>query len=187
MYFYTIKLKQYLIMKTIPTKDFIIQVNDLWANKWFLLTSGNFKINDYNTMTVAWGYFGIMWNKPVSVLVVRPTRFTYEFMEKYETFTLSAFDKKHKKDLSLLGTKSGRDGDKIAETKLTAVPSEIVEAPAFNEAELIIECKKIYWDDFKPDHFLDPSIANSYPLKDYHRMYFGEILNIRGHKNYCVQ
>ncbi len=67
-------------------------------------------------MTVAWGYFGIMWNKPMAVVVVRPTRFTFEFMEKYDTFTLTAFDKKFKKDLNLLGTKSGRDGDKIAET-----------------------------------------------------------------------
>jgi len=173
-------------MKTIQPKDFVIQVNDLWANKWFLLTSGDFEKKHFNTMTVAWGYFGIMWNKPVAVVVVRPTRFTFEFIEHYETFTLSAFDKKYKKDLSLLGTKSGRDGDKIAETKLTAVPSEMAAAPAFKEAELIIECTKIYWDDFKPDHFLDDTIYKSYPLKDYHRMYFGEILKIRGLDNYSV-
>ena len=173
-------------MKTIPNKDFVTKVNDLWANKWFLLTSGNFEKKHFNTMTVAWGYFGIMWNKPVAVVVVRPTRFTYEFIEQYETFTLSAFDKKYKKDLSLLGTKSGRDGDKIAETKLSVVSSEVVAAPAFKEAELIIECSKIYWDDFKPDHFLDGSIHKSYPLKDYHRMYFGEILKIRGHESYCA-
>lgn len=173
-------------MKEILPIDFVIQVNDLWANKWFLLTSGDFKKDHFNTMTVAWGYFGIMWNKPLAVAVVRPTRFTYEFMEQYETFSLSAFNKKHKKDLSLLGTKSGRDGDKISETKLTVVPSEMISAPCFNEAELIIECKKIYWDDFKPEHFVDESIHKSYPLKDYHRMYFGEILKIRGHRSYCA-
>jgi len=60
-----------------------------------------------------------MWNKPVAVVVFRPTRFTYEFMEQYDSFTLTAFDKKYKKHLSLLGTKSGRDGDIIAETKFT--------------------------------------------------------------------
>jgi len=174
-------------MISIPVNKFIVQINDLWGSKWFLLTSGDFKKKHYNTMTVAWGYFGIMWNKPVAVVVVRPTRFTYEYMEQYDTFTLTAFDKKYKKDLSLLGTKSGRDGDKISETKLTTVKSEIVDSPSFKEAELIVECKKIYWDDFKPDHFLDPSIEKSYPLQDYHRMYFGEIQKIRGHNNYCAE
>lgn len=174
------------IMKTIPSKDFVVRINNLWANKWFLITSGEFMSNHYNTMTVAWGYFGIMWNKPVAVVVVRPTRFTYEFINKYESFTLSAFDKKYKKDLMLLGTKSGRDGDKIAETKLTVIKSEIVESPAFKESELVVECKKIYWDDFKPENFLDPVIENSYPEKDYHRMYFGEIIHINGIENYSV-
>lgn len=171
-------------MKNIKPNEFVTRVNDLWANKWFLLTSGNFSENHFNTMTVAWGYFGIMWNKPVAVVVVRPTRFTFEFMKQYETFTLSAFDKAYKKDLSLLGTKSGRNCDKIAETNLTPAKSVIIEAPAFKEAELIIECKKIYWDDFKPENFLDTAIDNSYPKKDYHRMYFGEILNIKGLETY---
>ena len=171
-------------MKFIPTDDFTVRINDLWKNKWFLLTSGNFKKNHFNTMTVAWGYFGIMWNKPMAVVVVRPGRFTFEFMEKYDSFTLTAFDKKYRKDLNLLGTKSGRDGDKIAETQLTVISSIKVDAPTFKEAELIVECKKVYWDDFKPENFVDPSIGKNYPLKDYHRMYFGEIVHISGTENY---
>ena len=110
-------------MQPINPNKFLIQINELWLNKWFLLTSGNFNKNHYNTMTVAWGYFGIMWSKPMAVVAVRPTRFTFEFMEKYDTFTLAAFDKKFKKDLNILGTKSGRDGDKIAETQLTIILS----------------------------------------------------------------
>ena len=171
-------------MQTIPTNDFIVQINNLWKNKWFLLTSGDFKKDHYNTMTVAWGYFGIMWNKPMAVVVVRPGRFTFEFMEQYDTFTLTAFDRKYKKDLNLLGTKSGRDGDKIAETRLTPSPSKIVAAPSFKEAELMVECRKMYWDDFKPENFTDPSIDKNYPLKDYHRMYFGEIIGITGNDTY---
>lgn len=171
-------------MQTIPVNEFIVQINNLWKNKWFLLTSGDFSKDHYNTMTVAWGYFGIMWNKPMAVVVVRPGRFTFEFINKYNTFTLCAFDKKHKKDLLLLGTKSGRDGDKIAETSLTVIKSSVVAAPSFNESELIIECRKTYHDDFKPENFLDHSIDKNYPLKDYHRMYFGEVLNIRGTDTY---
>lgn len=173
-------------MQIIPTDEFIVQINDLWKNKWFLLTSGDFEKNHYNTMTVAWGYFGVMWNRPMAVVVVRPTRFTYEFIEQYDSFTLTAFDKKHKKDLMLLGTKSGRDGDKIGETKLTAIGSSKVASPSFNEAELIVECKKVYQDDFKPENFIDPSIDKNYPLKDYHRMYFGEVTQIRGIDAYAT-
>ncbi len=171
-------------MNTIPTNDFTVKINELWKNKWFLLTSGDFLKTHYNTMTVAWGYFGVMWNRPMAVVVVRPGRFTFEFIEQYETFTLSAFDKSYRKDLQLLGTKSGRDGDKIAETNLTAIESSMVAAPTFLEAELTIECNKVYWDDFKPENFVDPSIEKNYPLKDYHRMYFGEIVNINGTENY---
>ena len=171
-------------LKEIPVNDFMPRIHHLWSNQWFLLTSGNYSQNHYNTMTVAWGYFGIMWNKPVAVVVVRPTRFTFEFIDKYETFTLSAFEKEYKKDLNLLGSKSGRDGDKIAETNLTISPASKIEAPSFQEAILIVECKKIYWEDFNPDRFLDKTIDKNYPQEDYHRMYFGEIVVIRGTEEY---
>lgn len=173
-----------MVLKTISKRDFVIKVNDLWLNQWFLLTSGDYEKSHYNTMTVAWGFFGVMWNKPVAVVVVRPTRFTYEFLNMYETFTLCAFDEKYRDDLSFLGSKSGRNGDKISETKLSIQPSHKVAAPSFREAELVIECKKIYWDDYKPANFLDKAIERKYPLKDYHRVYFGEILEIRGVDKY---
>jgi flavin reductase (DIM6/NTAB) family NADH-FMN oxidoreductase RutF len=173
-------------MKHISSLEFLPLINDLWLNQWFLLTSGDFDAGHYNTMTVAWGSFGIMWQKPIATVVVRPTRYTFEFIEKYETFTLTAFDLKYKDQLKLLGTKSGRDGDKIAEAGFDIVPSEKVDAPAFKQAELIIECKKIYWDDFKPENFLDSTIEEKYPKKDYHRMYFGEILAVKGIEKYRI-
>lgn len=174
-------------MKTIPTDKFITRIHHLWKDQWFLLTCGDFEKGDYNTMTVAWGFFGIMWSRPMAAVVVRPTRFTFGFMNRYDTFTLTAFDKKFKKDLNLLGTKSGRDGDKITETRLTPVPSTVVAAPSFREAELVVECKKVYWDDFKPENFLDPYIETKYPKKDYHRMYFGEVLHISGEAKYRIE
>ena len=173
-------------LKEIPVSQFLPRINHLWHDQWFLLTSGDYTANHFNTMTVAWGYFGIMWNKPVAVVVVRPTRFTFEFINKYETFTLSSFARQYKKDLNLLGTKSGRDGDKIAETSLTITPSSMVKAPTFEEAVLVIECRKIYWEDFNPERFLDPSIEDRYPDKDYHRMYFGEVVIIRGTEEYSA-
>ncbi len=137
-------------------------------------------------MTVAWGSFGVMWNKPFVQVVVRPTRYTFEFMNNFDTFTLTAFPEKYRKALSLLGTKSGRDGDKISEAGLTPIAAKKVAAPAFAEADLIIECKKIYWQDFDPAHFLDAKIEKNYPKKDYHRVYFGEIILIQATERYLA-
>jgi flavin reductase (DIM6/NTAB) family NADH-FMN oxidoreductase RutF len=163
-------------MKNIDVNDFLARPVDIWLNKWFLLTAGDFQ--NHNTMTVAWGSIGGMWSKPFVQVVVRPHRYTYKYMEEYQTFTLCAFSEKFQKKLSLLGSKSGRDGDKIAESGLTLIQSESVEAPSFAEAELIIECRKIYWQDMEPENFLQEEINDKYPQKDYHRIYFGEILNI---------
>lgn len=171
-------------MQPIPIKKFNADSFKLWDDQWFLLTSGDYQKDHYNTMTVAWGYFGIMWSKPMAVAVVRPVRYTFEFMEKYDTFTLCAFPKKYHADLNLLGTQSGRDGDKIADTDLTICNSQKIAAPSFEEAELSVECKKVYWDDYKPENFLDPDIEKKYPKKDYHRVYYGEIIHILGTEKY---
>ncbi len=164
--------------KEVDIYDFKPEIFTLWDKKWFLLTCGDFEKGNYNTMTVAWGSFGIMWNKPFAQIVVRPTRYTYEFTEKYKDFTLTAFPDNYKEALKVLGTKSGRDGNKIKEAGLTPIKSKTVLSPSFNEANLILECKTIYFDDLKPENFLIPSIEKLYPKKDYHRIYFGEITTI---------
>lgn len=172
-------------MKKIDIEKFVVRPHNLWNNKWMLLTSGD--INDkFNTMTVAWGSIGTMWNKPFVQVVVRPTRYTYEFTEKYDSFTLTAFPEKYKSALKLLGTKSGKNIDKIKEAALSPKRSQIVSAPTFNEAELSIECLKIYWDDLKPENFLKSWIDKNYPLKDYHRVYFGEIVHIVGEEKFQI-
>jgi flavin reductase (DIM6/NTAB) family NADH-FMN oxidoreductase RutF len=105
-------------------------------------------------------------------------------MEKFETFTLSAFPEEYHDALNLLGTRSGRDGDKIAASGLTPEASIQVAAPSFKEAELSIECRKIYADDLNPAHFLDESIYRHYPNRDFHCIYYGEILAAAGTDKY---
>ena len=117
-------------------------------------------------------------------VVVRPVRHTFQFIEKFDSFTLSAFPDDCHDALLLLGSKSGRDGNKIAESGLTPQASARVGAPGFVEAELVLECRKIYSDDFDPARFLDPTIDRNYPEKDYHRMYFGEIVAVAGTGKY---
>ena len=152
--------------------------HDLFSNQWMLLTAGDFVLKQYNTMTIAWGSIGTIWNKPFVQVVVRPQRHTRKFMDDFGTFTLSAFRTAHRPALQLLGAKSGRDGNKIAESGLTAMASSAVSAPCFAEADLVIECRKAYWQDMEPKNFSTPAIAANYPDGSYHRIYFGEIVAI---------
>lgn len=167
-------------LQNIPFDLWQVKPHDLWDNQSLLLTSGDFSTGKYNCMTVGWGSFGTMWSRPFVMVVVRPQRYTFEFMESFGSFTLCAFPEKYQPALALLGSRSGRDGNKIQESGLTAICSNEVAAPSFKEANLIIECNKVYWEDMKPDHFLAGYIQSKYPNSDYHRIYFGEILSIFG-------
>lgn len=172
-------------MQQIDPLNLVLRTCDAWEHGWFLLTAGDFASGQFNTMTVAWGGTGIMWGRPVVQVVVRPSRYTFGFMNDHDTFTLTAFPQEYKKALGLLGTKSGRDGDKISESGLTPVAAQVVAAPTFAEAQLSIECKKLYWQDMQPENFLDPAIHEAYNGSDYHRFYLGEMVHVIGTEAYC--
>ena len=142
---------------------------------WFLLTAGNPK--SYNTMTCGWGAWGVLWSRPAVFVFVRPTRHTYGFANKNETFTVCFFTKKYRKALQFCGSRSGRDCDKAAETGLT--PAAAGNGSVFfKEARLVLECRKIYTQDLDPKKFLDPAIDKCYPKRDYHRMYVGQVTRV---------
>lgn len=164
----------------IPLDRLCVLPVDLWNRTWFLLTAGDFLSGGYNCMTVSWGGLGTLWNKPFALVVVRPTRHTRQFMEKSTGFTLCAFGEEHRKKLSYCGSHSGREGNKVRAAGLTPVACRSVAAPAYDEAELVLECRKTYFSDLDPGHFLDPTIESHYPSKDYHRVYFAEILAAAG-------
>ncbi|MDD5092590.1 MAG: flavin reductase [Candidatus Wallbacteria bacterium] len=172
------------MLENIPVKEFVAAPVKAWEDDWLMLASGDFAQGDFNFMTVAWGFFGNMWHKPVAVAVVRPQRHTYQFMERYDSFTLSAFPEQFRQALKLCGSTSGRDTDKVAQSGLTPEASSNVAAPSFREAELVVECRKIYTDDFRPERFLDRGLLSCYPENDFHRFYYGEILSVRGCSRY---
>jgi len=172
--------------KSVPIEKLAIQPHDLFYRQWVLLTSGDYTLKKYNTMTIGWGAIGTMWSRPFAFVAVRHSRYTFEFMQAYNTFTLSAFPDEYHKALSILGSRSGRDGDKIARAGLTPEPSSLIAAPAFEEAELVIECQKMYADDLNPAHFLDMKLHDVYPNRDYHRIYYGEIMSISAVKKYIA-
>lgn len=168
----------------ISPEQFLTHIYDLWEHQWLVLTSGDFAAGRFNGMTVAWGSFGSMWARPFAQVVVRPQRYTFEFLEAYPTFTVCAFSEVYRPALNIMGSKSGRQVNKIAEAGLTPIASSAVAAPGYAEAELIVECRKLYWDDMEAGHFLDPDLGKGYPSRDYHRIYYGEILAIWGEEKY---
>ena len=173
--------------QAIAFNDLSVRIHRLWTLQSMLLTAGDFEAGDYNTMAVGWGSIGALWEMPMVQVVVRPQRYTYEFMGRYDTFTLTALPPEHRTALELLGTRSGRGGDKITEAGLTPIASTQVAAPGFDEAELIIECRKTYWGDFDPTHFVDPKISRFYANGDYHRFYYGTIVAISGVASYVAE
>jgi len=170
-----------MTLHPIEINEFLARPVDIWHEGWFLLTAGSFSGRHYNTMTIEWGSFGYIWGRPLAQVAVRPTRYTYQFMEDYDTFTLSAFPESYREALRQLGSKTGRVGDKISEAGLRIVAASSVDAPTFAEAELVVECRKMYYTDINPANFVLRDIDGAiYPKHDYHRLYYGEILAIQG-------
>ena len=144
------------------------------GSDWLLITAGTKE--RCNTMTASWGGLGVLWGRNVATVYIRPQRYTYEFVEQSDCFTISVFDESWRDALNLCGTKSGRDVDKIKECGFTVVEGE-GGAPYFEQARLVLVCRKLYWQDMDPDHFLDLEIdSRFYAQKDYHRVYVGEIV-----------
>lgn len=160
--------------KIISPEEITNNTFKLIGTDWMLITAGT--LEKYNTMTASWGGFGILWGKNMCFCVIRPQRFTYEFMESQSAFTLSFFGEGYREMLSFCGSNSGRNVDKATKTGITPVevnPGRVY----FNEARLVLECKKVYFQDINPDNFIDTGLLKNYPGKDYHRMYIGEIEN----------
>ena len=162
-------------MRKIGVKEIQGNIFELIGDRWMLITGGD--CAGFNTMTASWGGAGILWQKAVSFCFVRPQRYTREFMDRGRFYTLSFFGEEYRDALFLCGSKSGRDIDKVKEAGLTPCYADCG-AAYFQEAELVLVCKKIYFDDFDPENFLAPEIAGVYENGDYHRMYVGEIVEV---------
>ena len=145
----------------------------LIGSEWMLITAGNKE--HHNMMTASWGGLGVLWEKNVATVYVRPTRYTLGFLKNEPYFTLSFFGK-NKAVHKICGSKSGRDIDKTAALGLTPVYEN--GAVYFKEAELVIVCKKLYADAIKPECFIDPAVNNFYTARDYHEFFIGEIVKV---------
>jgi flavin reductase (DIM6/NTAB) family NADH-FMN oxidoreductase RutF len=160
--------------KSMKAADISGNVFHMIGKEWVLISAGT--IDSYNMMTASWGTMGVLWNKEIFMCFIRPGRYTFEFMEKQKYFTANFLPETYRDKLDYCGSHSGRQVDKMKETGLTPVKSGSG-AVFFEEAGLVLECKKIYYQDLDPINFLDKSIEGNYPMKDYHRIYIGEIIN----------
>ena len=162
-------------MKKIDIRE--LQMNPMTkiGKEWMLVTAGC-QERGYNTMTASWGHLGHIWGFDTSVIYVRPQRYTKQFVDREEKYTLCFFPG-YKKEMGYLGTKSGRDEDKVAAVGLTPVFGDGF--TYFAEASLVLVCRKLYQAPLKEEYFLDKSIVtDDYPKKDFHDLYVGEILEV---------
>ena len=142
---------------------------------WMLVAAGD--ESGYNMLTASWGGVGILWGCNTVTTYIRQSRYTKKFIDSNNKFTLSFFGDEYKKSLSICGSVSGRDCDKAKEANIT--PYFTDGTTAFNEAEMIIVCSKIYEDFMPAENFTDKSADEKfYKDKDYHTMYIGKIEKI---------
>ena len=162
-------------MKAIHIGDLAIRPFHILDKEWALLVAGREKPNP---MTVSWGGFGTLWNRPVTTVFVRPTRYTFGLLNREPEFTLNFLPESMRPALDLCGSRSGRDGDKWAAGGITPEPSGVVKVPRVRGARLVLECRVLATLDLDPRRFLDPSIEDLYAAKDYHRVYLGQVLAV---------
>ena len=155
--------------------DFNVNAFKLFDEEWALITAGT-KEDGYNTMTASWGGLGTLWSKPVATVYVKPIRYTHEFMEKNEYFTVSFYTEEQRKALALLGSLSGRDGDKVSKAGLT--PAFLDKGVTFKEARVTLLCKKIYRHDFELEQAPQDARERYYASEPPHTMYIGEVVQI---------
>lgn len=161
-------------LEKIDILDFNENVFKIIGKDYALLAAGDLK--HHNAMTIGWGGLGFLWRKNVSMIFVKPTRYTYDFTEASDTYSINFFTPEDKEIISVFGSKSGRDCDKDVICNME--PIMLDGAIAYANARLVIVCKKIYHHDF--DEALVPEDVKNMYYKDqkFHRVYYGEVISI---------
>lgn len=163
----------------IPIEQLDLKPFTAFAPEGLLLVSGS-GVDNANVMTIGWGMFGVIWGKPMAMVMVRPTRHTWQFIDKAPDFTINWLTDEWKEALQLCGNKSGRDLDKFAATGLRAAQGAVVGSPVLAESVLALECRTLYKDTLHPELFLAPSLERHYAQRDYHGLFFGEVVAATG-------
>jgi len=161
------------LSKEVAYNDYAKELTQIVSKGAFLTTEVDGAVN---TMTIAWGTVGFMWGKPVFMAMVRPSRFTYECLEKSQQFTVSIPFKDMSKALGICGSQSGRDTDKLAAANLTTVPGKKISTPVIADCGLHYECKVVYKQEMVAELLAADLQEKWYASGNYHTLFYGEIL-----------
>lgn len=161
------------MLKKLELETLKENVFSMMADEWFLITAGTKE--NCNTMTAGWGGLGVLWGEPAATIYIRPQRYTKEFLDREDSFTLCFFGEEYRKELALCGSKSGRELDKVKECGFTVRDTE-EGAPFFEQARLVLVCRKWYAQDMDPAAMPEEVKRKWYPQEDYHTMYVGRIV-----------
>lgn len=158
--------------KTIQPEELTANAFSTIGKDWMLVTA---EIEGkVNTMTASWGGLGVMWHKNAAFIFIRPQRYTKEFVDASSHLSLCVLDENFRKELTYLGTVSGRDEAKIEKTGLTVCHEAGV--PYFDQSKIVLVCRKLFCQQLDPNCFVDTTIEPKvYPNKDYHYMYVCEV------------
>lgn len=163
-------------MKKIEVSNCKENFFDTIGKEWMLITAGNEQ--EFNTMTASWGGIGFLWNKPVVFVFIRPQRYTFEFTEKNDYFTLSFLGEENRAIHKICGSLSGRTINKVKETGLLPETTELGNI-LFKQSRFSLECKKLYTTNLTEEQFVNNELISKwYPGKDFHKMYVAEIVNM---------
>ncbi len=154
--------------------EFTTNIFEQYDKKWALLTAGD--KDSFNTMTISWGGLGTLWSKPVATVYVRTSRYTHQFLDNNEYFTISFFPESYKQALGVLGSKSGRDMDKMNDSGLT--PKEVEGSMTFAEAETTLLCRKLMCQPLETSNMAQEIAEQFYGNDADHDMYIGEVVEI---------
>lgn len=127
-----------------------------------------------NVMTIGWATVGVVWGLPVMVVLVRPSRYTYGFIQESGLFTVNVPTPDMSKYVALCGAKSGRDVDKLAQTATSV--GQAIDCVTLDACLLVYECQVVHWNDVQPDVLLPSIDQKAYAQGDYHRLYYGQIV-----------
>ena len=134
-----------------------------------------------NAMTIGWGTIGMVWGLPIFTVLVRPSRFTYQFIEESGAFTVNVPTLAMSDFVLFCGTKSGRDYDKFNKFKMGVTPAQTVDAVTIDACPLVYECRVVQKNDVDPAAFIPTVLSRFYAGGDYHRVYYGEIMGTYAH------
>ncbi len=165
-----------MVFQEVINEDFLCNPFTIVGKEWLLITAK--KDGVVNTMTASWGGFGHLWNKDVVNIFVRQSRFTKEFIDNADGFSISVLNKdKYLEQLRYLGTVSGRTEDKIKKSKLTI--NYVDDIPYFFEANTVVICKKLFAQTLDSNNIIDNLVTEKfYNDGDNHELYFGEVTKI---------